>query len=123
MTINLTARLAYLSIIWGMVINLAVVLNLDFALKIAAGGQFQSFPPEIRIIYFFQLMFLIFQFKVFHQLVNGMKVKPAWLVSLFIFIGILGVILNLLSRSSTERWNAIPLAITVFAFWKFKKLN
>lgn len=118
---NLLAKFAYLSILWGIFLNLAVVLNANFALELAAGGQFQSFPTQIRVIYFFQILLLAFQLRTFQQLVTGLEIKPNWLVNFFIFTGALGLIINLFSRSSAERWNAIPLAIITFAFWKFRK--
>lgn len=120
---DLLAKLAYLSILWGIFLNLAVVTNADFALKIAAGGQFQSFPAQVRVIYFLQLLLLTLQFRTFRNLLTRRVIKPTWLVNFFIFTSTLGLILNLISRSPAERWNAIPLAIITYAFWKFRKVN
>ncbi|MEN9741912.1 MAG: hypothetical protein RIR66_868 [Actinomycetota bacterium] len=112
--------LARLSIIWGIVINAAVVLNLSFALPLAAGGQYENFPAGIRFVYFFQMLWLFYELRVFKRLSGGKSVRPRWMVKVFIALGIIGFFLNAFSASPAEKWNAIPLAITTYAFWKLK---
>lgn len=112
--------LARLSIIWGIIVNFAVVLNLSFALPIAAGGQYDNFPAGIRFVYFFQIIWLLYELRVFNRLADNKTVRPRWIVKVFITLGIIGVFLNAFSTSSVEKWNAIPLAITTYAFWKLK---
>ena len=112
--------LARLSIIWGIVINAAVVLNLSFALPIAAGGQYENFPAAIRFAYFFQMLWLFYELRVFNRLSSGQIVRPKWIVKVFIALGAIGIFLNAFSSSSAERWNVIPLALTTYGFWKLK---
>ena len=111
---------ARLSIIWGIFINVAVVLNLSFALPLAAGGQYDNFPAGIRFVYFLQMLWLLYELRVFNRLADGKPVRPKWIVKVFITLGIIGFFLNAFSTSSVEKWNAIPLAITTYAFWKLK---
>ncbi|MSY61038.1 MAG: hypothetical protein F2661_01250, partial [Actinobacteria bacterium] len=47
-----------LSFIWNLILVLGVVLNMDYALPRAAGGQFESFPTSIRILYVSQTFVL-----------------------------------------------------------------
>ena len=112
--------LAKLSILWGILINVAVVLNLSFALPIAAGGQYENFPAGIRFVYFFQMLWLVYQLRVFNRLSDGKTVRPKWIVKVFIALGIIGFFLNAFSVSPAEKWNAVPLAIITYAFWKLK---
>ena len=112
--------LAKISIFWGIAINAAVVLNLSFALPLATGGQYENFPAGIRFVYFFQMLWLFYELRVFNRLVEGKTVRPKWIVNIFIALGIIGSFLNAFSASSAEKWNAIPLAITTYAFWKLK---
>ena len=112
--------LAKISIIWGIVINAAVVLNLAFALPIAAGGKYENFPAVVRFIYFFQMLWLFYQLSVFNRRITGKVVRPKWIIKVFIALGVMGIFLNAFSSSSAERWNVVPLAITTYAFWKLK---
>lgn len=112
--------LARLSIIWGILINVAVVLNLSFALPLAAGGQYENFPAGIRFVYFFQMLWLFYELRVFNRLSEGKTVRPRWIVKVFIALGLIGFFLNAFSTSPAEKWNAIPLAITTYAFWKLR---
>jgi len=47
------------------------------------------------------------------------KISFEWLPRVFVVIGILGVLVNAVSRSSDERWNVIPGAIITWAFWYY----
>lgn len=111
----------YFALSWGILLNLAVVANLEIALPLAAGGQFESFPTAIRVVYLFQTFWLLFQFKIFHRLVNGHKLKSKWLINIFIGLGFIGFWLNLLSPSNPEKINSIALAITTYSFWTLRK--
>jgi hypothetical protein len=96
-----------------------VVVNAEWALTHAAGGQFEVFPNWLRVLYICNLFFLLYQLLVFGWLKNGIPVKPNWMPRFLIAINLLGMILNLISRSPYERFNAIGLAIVAISFWKF----
>lgn len=118
---QLINSLAYLSLLWGIIINAAVTLNLSFALPLAAGGQYGNFPAWLRIIYLFQMLLIMYELRVFNRLVSGRSVRPRWVVTIFIWLSIFGVIANIFSKSPAERWNAVGLAITAYAFLTLRK--
>ena len=118
---QLINSLAYLAILWGIIINAAVTLNLSFALPLAAGGQYENFPAWLRVIYFFQMLWIMYELRVFNLLVSGRSIRPRWIVTIFIWLSIFGFIANIFSKSPAERWNAIGLAITAYAFWTLRK--
>jgi hypothetical protein len=113
--------LVYISIIWGLFINLAVVLNLDFALPLAAGGQYSDFPVGIRVVYFVQAIWLSYQLRIFDRLVKGLAVHPRWIVNVFMTLAFIGFVLNIVSPSTTERWNAVALGLTFYGFYSYRK--
>jgi hypothetical protein len=45
-------------------------------------------------------------------------IKPRWIVKAFVIAGIIGILLNAISRSPLERWNVIPAAIITWAFYR-----
>jgi hypothetical protein len=108
-----------LSFAWNVFLLIGVVLNLGFVHTRAAGGQFTEFPTEIRVVYFLQLVLVIYQVWIFKQISHSHPVKPYWIPKLFFILGILGILLNAASRSSNERWNVIPAAIITWSFWYY----
>lgn len=104
---------------WNAFLLIGVVLNFGFAHSRAAGGQFTEFPTEIRVVYFLQLVLVIYQAWIFKQIYHSDQVKPNWIPKLFFILGILGILLNAASRSSNERWNVIPAAIITWSFWYY----
>ena len=108
-----------LSFAWNAFLLVGVVLNLGFVHTRAAGGQFSQFPTEIRVVYFLQLILVIYQVWIFKRIFHSDQVKPHWLPKLFFVLGILGILLNAASRSANERWNVIPAAIITWSFWYY----
>lgn len=108
-----------LSFVWNISLLVGVILNLEFSHTRAAGGQFTDFPEAIRALYVLQLAFVTYQFWVFKVLFYAESIKIKWLPKLFVAIGVLGILLNALSRSSNERWNVIPAAVITWAFWYY----
>jgi hypothetical protein len=106
-----------LSFAWNVFLLIGVVLNLDFAHTRAAGGQFTEFPTEIRVVYLLQLALVFYQVWIFKLIFRSDPVRPNWIPKLFFTLGILGILLNVASRSSNERWNVIPAAIITWSFW------
>jgi hypothetical protein len=105
------------SFAWNVFLLIGVVLNLDFAHTRAAGGQFTEFPTEIRVVYLLQLALVFYQVWIFKLIFRSDPVRPNWIPKLFFTLGILGILLNVASRSSNERWNVIPAAIITWSFW------
>ena len=108
-----------LSFAWNSFLVLGVVLDLDFVETRAAGGQFKEFPTEIRIVYLLQLLLVIYQLWIFKLIFNTESIRLKWLPKFFVVVGIIGILLNAVSRSLNERWNVIPAAIITWAFWYY----
>jgi hypothetical protein len=117
---SLLKPLLGISLIWNFYLVIGVILNQSYALTRAAGGQYESFPTGIRIAYLVTLTILIYQALLFYTKVN----RPTWIYKVFFLIGILSFLVNAISRSSNERWNAIPAAVIAYGFyreWKKQK--
>ena len=114
-TMNRLLKIAVaVSLGWNVVLVLGVIANQGFASTRAAGGQFDQFPVEIRIVYLLNLAVVIYQ-----AIVLFTATQRSQLVVKSIFVlSILSVIVNAFSRTAAERWNAIPAAIIAYAFYR-----
>ena len=115
----LVFAIVLLSFAWNAFLLIGVVLNLDFVHTRAAGGQFTDFPIGIRVVYVLQLALVAYQVWIFKLIFHADPVRPNWIPKLFFTLGILGILLNVASRSSNERWNVIPAAIITWSFWYY----
>jgi hypothetical protein len=104
---------------WNLLLLIGVILNLDFARTRAAGGKFTDFPAAVRVVYIFQCALIMYQVRIFTMVFSKRKIGFDWLPRIFVAIGILGVLVNAVSRSANERWNVIPGAIITWAFWNY----
>lgn len=111
----------FASFAWSLYLVFGVVLDADYALTRAAGGQFDSFPMYLRFLYIINLAVIIWQVSVFLRLVQNKVVKPDWTLRVFVIVGALGTLANGISRSANERWNVIPLLITTLTFWNYQR--
>jgi len=114
--IFLTALFA--SFTWNLYLVGGVMLGASYALDRAAGGQFDVFPTYIRIIYILNFALILYQVIIYTRLSTGALIKPRWIVKAFVIAGIIGILLNAISRSPLERWNVIPAAIITWAFYR-----
>jgi hypothetical protein len=108
-----------LSFAWNLLLLIGVVLNLEFVRTRAAGGQFTDFPTAVRIVYLFQTALVVYQVRIFMIVFRKRKIGLDWLPRVFVVIGMLGVLVNAVSRSANERWNVIPGAIITWSFWNY----
>ena len=106
-----------LSFIWNLILVLGVVLNMDYALPRAAGGQFESFPTSIRLLYVSQTFVVVYQIFIYLQIMQNRTVKPIWAPTLFAYLGLVSIFMNAISRSTQEQINVIPAAIISVAFF------
>ena len=114
-----TFAIVLLAFIWNLILVIGVVFNAHFALTRAAGGQFTAFPLGIRVLYFFMTLMIFYQVWIFKLIFHADTVHPDWIVRTFFYVGVAGVLMNAISRSNSERWNSIPAAVIVWAFWYF----
>ena len=118
---KLIPALVFASFAWSLYLVVGVVLGADYALTRAAGGQFDSFPTYLRFLYLINTAVIVWQVIVYMRLLQYKAIKPVWTLKVFVILGALGTIANAASRSADERWNIIPMLITTFVFWKYKK--
>ena len=111
---SLIKPLLGISLTWNFYLVVGVILNQSYALTRAAGGQYSTFPTGIRIAYLVTLAILIYQVLLFFTNVK----RPEWICKAFFFLGIASFIVNAISRSSNERWNAIPAAVIAYGFYR-----
>jgi hypothetical protein len=115
---------AELSLFYNAIILISVTLNLHWATSRAAGGQYESFPVLIRIIYLLMTVLTLTLMKWLWRNRSGIlsgkgKRLSTWLAFIFAF----STFLQLISRSSDERWNAIPASILALTFLNLSKKN
>jgi hypothetical protein len=103
-----------LSFAWNIALVGGVVFNQSYALTRAAGGQFETFPMGIRFAYIFTLALITYQIMLFFTDVS----RPGWIYKVFFFLGLVGILVNAISRSANERWNVIPATVIAIAFYK-----
>ena len=118
----------YLSFAWNLFLVIGVVFGASYALERAAGGQYESFPSLIRVIYVFNTLFVIYQLFVFIQFQKKYALAKISVLKLFCLVGSLSFVVNLASRSPLERWNTVPALFITLAFFnqliiKRKELN
>ena len=106
--------LLVLSLGWNVYLVAGVIFNQSYALTRAAGGQFSSFPTGIRFAYLATLAILVYQVLLFFTRVK----RPTWIYRVFFYLGIASFLVNAISRSSNERWNAIPAALIAYGFYR-----
>ena len=109
--------LAQLALVYNLMILFSVVLNLSWVETRAAGGQYTDFPISIRILYFFMSIgtaILIFYLrKLTSERLTSQDIKFARYLG---WLFIVSTILQLISRSPNEQWNAIPAAVIATTF-------
>lgn len=108
---------AQLGLTYNLIILLGVVANQSWAHSRAAGGQYTDFPIVIRIVYLFMAIGTVILFLFLRKLV-GVSNSPRDL-KIARFLGWLffaSTVLQLVSTSSQERWNAIAAATIAVTF-------
>jgi cytochrome bd-type quinol oxidase subunit 2 len=107
------------SLLYNHIILMSVTLNSEWVRTRAAGGQYESFPPTLRVIYFvmaaFMITLAIWLWDHKEQKLNAGSKRLANILSVTFAIS---TIFQLISRSPDERWNAIPAFILAFTFFR-----
>jgi hypothetical protein len=112
---------AELFLIYNTVLLLSVSLNSEWARTRAAGGGFDSFPMGIRIIYFSMATFMgAVMFWLWDKRHGITTIREGRLATAFTLLFSISTVLQLISRSSDERWNAIPAALLAITFWMLR---
>lgn len=116
--------LTELALLYNCAILISVTLNLEWAKPRAAGGQFDTFPIGIRIIYlgmFFGMFFLmLFLWRNRTTALDQAGIRLARIVG-YVFIA--SSVVQLISRSPQEQFNAIPASIISLTFFLLARRN
>ena len=109
--------LSLISLIYNAVILFSVTLNLDWVRTRAAGGQYKTFPIGIRFVDFLMGIFMLFLFSMLWSYRDKPMDDKGPLVTRIIgYTFFVSMFFQIASRSSDERWNAIPAAILAITF-------
>ena len=100
----------YIASAWSLFIVSLVVLNVEWALPRAAGGQFEAFPLWLRLLYVVNVALLSLQVFAFAK-------QRLRMLQFFFWLSLASAAVNLISRSPLERWNALPAAISAFSIF------
>lgn len=109
-----------LAFAWNLFLVVAATLNISSILPRVAGGQLDTMPTGLRILYGFQALLVIFQIYFSAQLYQrkGAWSKRSFLMSrIFLIIAAFGAVVNSVSPSPAERWNAIAAVVIAYGFY------
>ncbi len=112
----ITASLAF-----NAVLLLASTTNAHWVLSHVAGGQYKSLPIGIRFSNFVVALFSLYLIYFSHLLVerNGAWSRRVLILSRAVTILFaLSTLVNAMSRSSNEQWNAIPALIIAIGVYR-----
>ena len=109
--------LSILSLIYNAVILFSVTLNLDWVRTRAAGGQYETFPIEIRFVDFLMGIFMLFLIAMlWRHRESPMDEKGSMVTRIIGYTFFISMFFQIASRSMDERWNAIPAGILAVTF-------
>ena len=109
---------AELSLTYNIILLFSVSLNYDWVRTRAAGGGFDSFPMSIRIVYFFMAAFMgALMFWLWDKRSGIKTIREYGFATALAVLFSISTVMQLISRSNDERWNAIPAAILAITFW------
>lgn len=115
---------AQLALMYNAALLFSVTLNLPWAKSRAAGGQYDSFPLAIRALYFLMFLgMLVLMNFLWHNRNAKMSKAAVQFSRMLSYLFILSTIIQLLSKSSAEQFNAIPSAIIALTFLVLHRRN
>ena len=123
---KLVLSASLLSLVWNFYLTAGVAMNVTALAPRIAGGQLHSFSGALRFTYGVQAVVVVFQFIFLYQLFKrrGVWSNSSYLLArIFLILSALSGVVNLVSRSPIERWNAIPAFALVYAYVVLGELN
>ena len=109
--------LSLVSLIYNVAILVSVTLNLDWVRTRAAGGQFKDFPIGIRTLDLIIALFMLFLMALlWNHKDKPMDSKGPMITRLIGYTFFISAFFQTISRSTNERWNAIPALILAITF-------
>jgi hypothetical protein len=111
---------AWLALLWNLYLVLGATFNVEAILPRVAGGGFDSLPGGLRFVYGIQTLLVAFQFAFLARLYARERAwsRNSYLVTrIFLILSGVSTLVNAVSRSHLERWNAIAAAVIAVAFY------
>lgn len=111
---------AWVALAWNLYLVLGATFNVESILPRVAGGSFESLPSGLRIVYGIESLLVVFQLFFIVRLFNrdGAWSKNSFLITrIFLVLSALSTLVNAVSRSPLERWNAVAAAVITIAFY------
>ena len=115
--LNYLIPLSLVSLFYNAIILFSVTLNLDWVRTRAAGGQYETFPISLRFIYLIMAIFMIFlSLLLWNHRQAAMDPNGPRTARIIGYTFFVSTFFQLASRSTNERWNAIPALILAITF-------
>ena len=112
------------SLLYNVFILFSVSMNMEWVRTRAAGGQYENFPIWIRILYFVMASFMgSLIFWLWDHRYGVVEGRSKTFAKGLSYLFIISTLLQLISRSADERWNAIPASILAITFWVLVRRN
>lgn len=111
---------AWIALVWNLYLVLGATFNVSAILPRVAGGGYESLPVGLRFVYGIQTLLVVFQFAFLARLYtrDGAWSKNSYLITrIFLILSGVSALVNAISRSHLERWNALPAALIAVAFY------
>ena len=116
----------YIALVWNLILDVGATLNITSLLHNVANGQYTSLPLSLRFAYAVQTLLVIYQFYFVTQLYrrNGAWSRASHLLArIFLVLAAMNALVNSLSKSQGERWNAIASTVIAIGFYVFANIN
>jgi uncharacterized membrane protein (DUF485 family) len=106
-----------LALSYNFLILISVALNQGWVRTRAAGGQYETFPITIRVIYFLMAIFMAtLMFWLWDNRNRSLNSQSKRLARILGYTFIVSTFLQIISQSPDERWNAIPAIVLAVTF-------
>lgn len=113
---------AQIALCYNSVILLGVAMDYEWVRTRAAGGQFTEFPIWLRAIYFLMTIAMITLLFILHDWASSPSTeRRIRLARALAALFAVSTLMQLISRSVDERWNAIPAALIAVTFFLLAK--
>ena len=101
----------------------SAALNLEWVMGRVASGQFDSLPFALRVVYLgFSVLMVAQTYLAWQLLQRGGAWSRFSAVSsmLLVILYVLSTVINAISPTADERWNAIPAAVLMVSFFMLR---
>ncbi len=113
-----------LSLLWNVAILLASLTNAQWVLPRVSGGQYKSIPIIVRALNLVVALFSLYLIYFTNNLVknDGVWSQKSALIARSVTLAFaLSTMVNMISRSQPERWNALPACIIALGIFKLSR--